>query len=293
MFFAAGLLLFCIAAIVVPYSIYLPVISDAPEHWGQFGDYVGNMVGLVLTAATLVIALIATIYLPRRLDDQRARAERTKLTVELAQKMYNSEFMVQVTAPAWEAAVKWLYWEGADGDEYRYQVCQGFFLYEYPHFGSPEDANRAQGQNVIRFHPHFYPYDRAAQGASANIIEHLSEHQALGIWLQFWCSLQTLIANDLVDAELARKLFTEWYRSWLRFMLELRLTGDELRKNKLPREGCDRPGGTEPKPTHYDQVEALEKLLFAGEVDDYSTVAKKAQTRANEIARKILDRPSS
>ena len=159
-------------------------LSNEHTRWGEFGSYVGGMLGVALTAATLAIAVYATAHLPQQLEAQKAGADRARTTVEMSRMLYDRGFYIHISAPAWEIAVKWLYWKGPEADEYRRRVCGGRFLYAYPVFHTADEANSHPYQNLIRFDSHFLPYDRMeeqSKGMYGGTIEQLSEHQVLGI----------------------------------------------------------------------------------------------------------------
>lgn len=300
-------------------------LSREHTRWGEFGSYVSGVLGFALTTGTLVIAVYATVYLPQQLEKQRATAElkldeqkkaadkklenqkaaaelkleeqkkaaeRTRATVEISRILYDRSFYININAPAWEIAVKWLYWEGPEGNEYRYKVCGGMFLYDtYSNFHTAEEANAHPHQNLIRFGSHFLPYDHmkendVAKSMYIGIIDQLSEHQVLAIWVQFWCNLDVLLEEELVDRSLVRKLFKDWYSSWLQFMLQLRSVGDILAKTRNI-DGRSSLGG-DPQFECFSQIEAIEKVLYESS-QEYKDHDKDAKTRADEIAIKTLE----
>lgn len=280
--FAVGLLSF-----IGYWRTFGSSLSDDHQRWAEFGSYVTGTIGVAVTAATLVVAIFASLVFPRLFEDQRTRAERKRQTIELSHKLFDKDFYIYISAPAWELAVKWLYWTGEQGHEYRRQVCGGMFLYSYPTFKTPNEANKAQYQNMIRFRHHFLPYDAAPNGyvQQPDLITQLSEHQVLGIWLQFWTHLHILLQAELVDEDLCRTLFREWYGSWLKFMIQFRMTGQLLAGARLP-DGTLRPGA-DPNFTRLHQLAELEKVLFR---DDplYREVESEATTAAKEIAERVI-----
>jgi len=266
-------------------------LSTEHARWGEFGSYLSGVLGVALTAATLAIAVYATAHLPEYLDAQKAAADRVKTTVEMSRTLYDRGFYVSISAPAWEIAVKWLYWEGIEADEYRRRVCGGMFLYAYPNFSSPQEANDHPYQNLIRFGSHFLPYGHSREGSAVSprydgIVDQLSEHQVLVIWLQFWCNLYALLKAGLADEALVRTLFRDWYGSWLKFMLELRYVGGYL-ASVSGTDGSLRLGAA-PQFDRLPQIEGLEKVLYQSS-SDYVKLSNVARDRAKEIADRTIE----
>ena len=106
----------------------------------------------------------------------------------------------------------------------------------------------------------------------ATTISELSEHQVLNIWIQFWCRLQALLEEELVDEHLVRRLFADLYRAWLNFMLELRFVGEELEKEI----------------SWFSQIEEIEKVLFQND-RKYNDAVARAKERAVVIVGKTRE----
>jgi hypothetical protein len=283
-----------IAVIAAAAAIFplLPLVStptgEALSTFGSLGSYLSGTLGAIASLATLAVALYATLLIPSAIEDQKNKQERLRQTVELSHKLFDPTFYVKVSAPAWEIAVKWLYWRCPEGDDYRRQVCGGMFLYAYPEFSSPTEANSAQYQNLLRFGHHFLPYDHmpANQPDGSAVIAEMSEHQVLTVWLQFWIHLWALLKAGLADEALAARLFAEWYKSWLRFMLELRFVAQQLGAAQTT-DGLLRPG-PEPDFRRFKQLEELEQILYQNS-EEYLQAVSEAQERANEITHLVLE----
>jgi hypothetical protein len=276
------------ALALAPYALQFgPAFSNSHQRWAEFGSYLSGTLGIAVSAATLVVAIYASLVFPKVFESQRAAAERKRQTIELSHKLFDKDFYTYVSAPAWEIAVKWLYWTGVEGDEYRRQVCGGMFLYSYPEFSKPSEANSAPYQNLIRFRHHFLPYDAklADEDVRSDVITQLSEHQVLTVWIQFWIHLHALIKAELVDLELCQSLFREWYGSWLKFMIQFRTTGQMLANASVP-DGTLLPG-TEPNYLRLHQLSELEDLLFAGD-QEYAGIKQEASAKAKELAMAVI-----
>ena len=276
-----------LASLIVYWRTFGLTFSDNHQRWAEFGSYLSGTIGVTVTVATLVVAIYASLVFPRIFEEQRAIAERKRQTIELSHKLFDKEFYTFISAPAWELAVKWLYWSGEKGDEYRRQVCGGFFLYSYPEFQEPTEANEAQYQSLIRFHHHFLPYDANPKDYTnkSDLINQLSEHQVLTIWLQFWIHLHALLQAELVDEDLCRTLFREWYGSWLKFMIQFRVTGQLLSGAQLP-DGTLRPGAY-PNFTRLRQLAELERVLFRDD-PKHREIEREATETAGKIAERVI-----
>jgi len=262
--------------ITVPYVYYFwgHPITDNPTRWSEFGGYFGPMLAAILSFASLVVLVVAAYassLLPKAFEEKRLRADRIKTTLDISRILYDREFYLYVSAPTWGIAVKWLYWNGQDGDEYRRVVSGTKFLYEETSrkFKLPVEVNSRPYQNLIRFEPHTMPYGYTEP---ATTISELSEHQVLNIWIQFWCRLQALLEEELVDEHLVRRLFADLYRAWLNFMLELRFVGEELEKEI----------------SWFSQIEEIEKVLFQND-RKYNDAVARAKERAVVIVGKTRE----
>lgn len=276
--FAVGTLL-----ITLPYVYHFWRHHHSPAdstRWAELATYFGLMLALVLSFATLVVVVVTAFTsskLPVKFEESRLQADRIKTTVDISTILFDREFYIYVSAPAWEIVVKWLYWEGPDGDEYRRTVCGTKFLYKdaYEKFKLPEEVNRQPYQNLIRFERHNMPYGYK-EGTTA--ISELSEHQVLYIWTQFWCRLQALLEEKLVDRSLVRSLFADWYESWLEFMLQLRFVGKELTKGEAV--------------GWFSQIEEIEKVLFEDDPkrkEKYQEAVRNAREKAAIIVKKTKE----
>jgi hypothetical protein len=117
------------------------------------------------------------------------------------------------------------------------------------------------------------------------VITQLSEHQVLTVWIQFWIHLHALIKAELVDLQLCQSLFREWYGSWLKFMIQFRVTGQILANASVP-DGTLRPGA-EPNYLRLHQLAELEDLLFA-EDPEYPGTKREASAKAKELAMAVV-----
>jgi hypothetical protein len=264
-----------------PILVTVPTTQDL-DWWGRLGDYVVA----VMAFGTLLVAIGATILLPKRIETDRQRAERTQTTIALSRLLYDRGFYADIVAPAWEIAVKWQYWTGQQGVEYRQQVAGPAFLSlgeneKYKEFSNKDYANAKRYQNLIRFHPHLLPYDWPWPGQS---FHQLSEHMVLVVWIRFWCQLQILAQQKLIDNDTVRKLFSEFYSWWCPFFREYRYVGRFLLEKVQP--------PAPEKQLELDillQLENLEEILykdFGGDKDYYNTHVDKrnsAQTKGEAI----------
>lgn len=282
------LVLFLIGLVII-IAPYVPVfyrhpIADDPTRWMEFGSYFGPMLAGISSFATLlvlVVTALASSLLPVAFEESRSAADRIKATIDISRILYDREYYIYVSTPTWEIAVKWLYWEGPDGDEYRRAVSGTKFLHEgsYEAFTFPEDVNRQPYQNLIRFEPHTMPY---GYGGRTTAISELSEHEALNLWIQFWCRLQALLAHRLVDETLARTLFADWYRVWLGFMLQLRFVGQTIEETIKG----------EAKISWFSQIAEIEKVLFRNDAN-YEQAVTHAKARAADIVKKTMELDAS
>jgi len=227
---------------VVPVWMYIHTFRNAsieadPTRWSEFGSYLGATLGIAISLSTLLLGICATLYLPDFFESRKAHAERVRATLKFSQQLFGRQFTLELAAPAWEIAVKWLLWQGPEGDEYRRCVAASKFLYEHKPFSTSEEANAHPYQNLIRFSNHMLPLNHASATDQSShnstcVITELSEYQVLMLWIQFWCGLEVLFTNNLIDRALAQGLFKNTYRWWLEFMLQFRLTGQALKKDR-------------------------------------------------------------
>ena len=308
------LALFALAAIGVNFVFFTWKFAgrDLPvsiASWGAFGSYMGAMLQAFMAAATLLAVLLASVFLDRQSkqrqaledkarEERRERDEQARAALRLSEIMYDHQFYIKVVAPSWEIASKWMYWEGAAGDRYRQDVAAGMFLERADalrKFASAEAAHQLRFQNVIRFQPHYHPYDFPHPGQSRS---ELSEHMVLVIWIRFWCHVCWLHDEGMVSPEMVRSLFQDWYSSWRPFMMQLRFVGEVLVKTPGYNEamaGSDwTPGFV---PLFCSQLERVEAILYSQDASEaglrsaanHRSEVAQAQRVAGVFAQAILE----
>jgi hypothetical protein len=134
----------CVAYAAVPLGVYYfqfggQPLSDDPQHWGVFGDYVAG----TLNPSFAIINLAVVIYIAFQLQhlegkrEQEARemqeatetarrqSEQRLNAVRLLDTVYSLQFHKEVAAPVWEIFVKWRHWRGEQGNLYRLDASRG------------------------------------------------------------------------------------------------------------------------------------------------------------------------
>ncbi|WP_341645369.1 hypothetical protein [Thauera sp. SDU_THAU2] len=183
--------------------------------WVNYASFVAPLLQVLAMALTAVIAIWIgknvqlSIEKNRRKDElsrevNRKETDATRELVRLSEQMFDMQFYIKITAPMWEVAYKWMYWEGHGGDEYRAQVLCGDLSIEKGFFSDPVEAVGPVG-NVIRFIPHYLPYDQVGVKHNASQINELSEHMVLMTWKRFWVHLNFLIEEKIINEEAAKR----------------------------------------------------------------------------------------
>lgn len=194
-------------------------------------------------ASTVLAILVAMLskHVQTSLADARIESDKRQNAVKLCETLYNRDFLKEVSAVVWEIFVKWRYWKGLKGDEYRVQVVSGFvnYLSHYKDFNTPESFLDQTGHNLVRFPDHYHPLDYVKDGQAPRYSQRvLSEHQALTAWVEHWGNVNTMIEMGLVDEVTVRKLFKDWYQFWIDLAIEMRhvvkLARDEWVIGKSP-----------------------------------------------------------
>lgn len=187
------------------------MLSGDHTRWSEFGGFVGAVVALSSVFVSSAIAIYATIVLPRQLRDE-ANQQRAKDEIhEFTRRFFDRGFYLNIMAPTWEIATKWLHWEGEKGDEYRLDVFGGRYFYDYKKFNTLKEANEARFQNKIHTHRHFEPIKYEGASPPQN------EHMILTMWWAFWQDLARGIKSGNVLGEDAKERFAREYAHWLDF----------------------------------------------------------------------------
>jgi hypothetical protein len=246
-------------------------LSGNPEHWGQFGDYVGGTLNPVFAMLNL-LALIYLTFKIRELEEDREEnaglAERRQNAVKLLDTVQSTHFYIAISAPVWEVVIKWKYWRNTnekpstEGDDYKWQVVSGFVQFSDKYKSGIQDPStfEQKGHNVIRFGDHFHPPDfKAGDHRPAYVQSVLSEHQALTTWLEYWGNVATMIKLDLVDRITARALLADWYFYWLEFAFVFRHVVNDLHTLSISNSNGQI---TWPKPHWIEELEYLEGVFY-------------------------------
>jgi len=208
--------------------------------------------------ATIIITIVVArvkVNLAKDIEQSRVRSDARQHVFRVSRELMSVHYYTQVTAPVWEVYIKWKYWTGADGDQYRVSVVTGFLDYheKYHDFRSADQLDRS-GHNIIRFGDHYHPSDY--------IQSTLSEHQALTKWLEDWGHVGAMIQCGSMDKELARRIFKDWYQYWVGLMIELRACVSKAYEDKY-KSRSEWDLEVEPRPQWIDELSMLEKFFFA------------------------------
>lgn len=264
-------------------------LSSESEKWQEFGEYFGGVLGPALSTVALLVVAYTSVRVPQELEEQRAATERVKTLLGLSQMLYDRQFYIYIVAPVWEIRLKWTRWAGPRGEDFKAQVIASYFVELGTTFNSPEQARELPYLNKIRFDNHFMPadwqQDSSAVPRDSHAFNQLSEHQALTIWIRFWCNIATLLEERLIEEEHVRNMFSDFYSWWLDLMLQLRLTGLEVfeqmaktNKNRL-----------KSLPRWCEQLKNLEAVLYVGE-ERSKTYALAYATATSSEAKELASR---
>lgn len=229
-------------------------LTEPSGVWGKLVPLIGQMLQIVVSILTIVAAIWIASDLNGKIDarrrkDEEAREEgrkqevaareesrkteaRARELIRISERMFDTEFYTKITAPTWEIAYKWRYWDGEDGDRYRADVLLGGLPASFSTFERPEQTRSARA-NLIRFHPHFMPYDHGSRKQPAMPINELSEHMVLMTWIRFWVHLDLLIEDwGILKQDEVQKAFAGWYEAWAEFsdeyLYDLKAISEEL-----------------------------------------------------------------
>lgn len=283
-------------------------ISDNPQDWGVFGDYVGGVLNPVFAVVNISVVIYIAYHI-RQLEENhdrdaqnaqeagdraRRESEQRLNAVRLLDTVYSLQFYKEVAAPVWEIFVKWRHWKGEQGKEYRLSVVTGFvsFSDHYRDFERPEELPMP-GHNIIRFGDHYHPCDYSPGSARPGYVQTvLSEHQALTFWLEFWGNVNTMIGKELADADTVSDLLGDWYQYWIDFMVELRWIVRTLHARKLAAADTQATAFPEPEPRWAREIDELERVFYCRKGDagaaQYAAQKQRCEERASAILAELL-----
>lgn len=255
--------------------------SGQPSDWGDFGGFFGAALTLSTASASIALAIIATVLLPRRIDREAERLRKNEEIRALKQRYYSDDFYLRIKAPAWECATKWIGWKGEAGDAYRCDVLGGGSAFEQKTFRTINEANDVKFQNHVSERSHYEGISFDANFPKAN------EHMLLTMWWSFWEELAYALHADLIDKERARGRYAVEYGYWLDFHQQYWIATDFLNGEEVP----EAWGSVQPSERlrgRSDALRYLECKLFS-EIAEGTFAANRE--RAMEIAEKCGGKP--
>lgn len=191
--------------------------ADSIDSWVKYISVTAPWLQVIFAALTVAAAVWIATTVNDKIEERRKADERARELIRLSERMFDTEFYTKITAPMWEIVYKWLNWEGEAGDRYRAEVLSGELDISGRKFTAPENA-RGEIGNLIRFHPHYLPYDHGTESNPACTIHELSEHMVITTWIRFWVHLDLLVHEwKILSEEDAQKAFAGWYMCWAKF----------------------------------------------------------------------------
>lgn len=287
---AAVLAIGVIATAILAYVVEFGSWEFSPNHqrWSEFGGFLSAFIAISTTMATIAVGIAVSIIFPRALERQAEVERRARVAADLSKDFFSRPFYLEIIVPAWEIASKWISWQSRQGDDYRYQVLGGQFLFEPCDFLDEKDANRVLFQNRIHFEHHFAERDGDEQRLNWN------EHMILSMWVRFWASLELACQNNTITDEHAQNNFANFYEWWLRFMRQMWMVKWLLLRSGSPPSQWDHEKISSIRgKSHWDIIPSLEIRLLGrdGKAKYDDDLARAKEIFGYTIRRLRIDNP--
>lgn len=205
-------------------------LSGRSEDWNLFSQYVGGVIGPIISLFSLITTIWIAVFLYKSQDKQQKSAEqisKRKLTLELHEQFHDQRFYYEINAPVWKMWLRWKNLPEPQREAYRQTIARSWIGFE----------NVDSQQKLLKWIPD-YDVD-----TSPEILHYLNkinatsltEHEALSIFLGKWSAIWHYVNKDIIDKDLV-VIFWDWYGYYMEFIQQLRGYIIELRKTEFQTE---------------------------------------------------------
>jgi hypothetical protein len=198
------------------YNMKHEPVSSNSARWGEFGSYIGGVLGPLIAALNIAFFVSISLFLRGREESFLVLQERNAAvsrTIDLHLHFYSSDFYERIRHVAYKVNLKWRLLSTTDRVEFRRIVASGWAW---------EDDDESKLD--------IYVYDRKEILNCKNEKRHfsnttpqegLTEHQAISIYLRFWGRVSRLYQLGLLDEAVLNSMFSDLFSYEKIFFCEL------------------------------------------------------------------------